>query len=132
LTDGIIASDNFQDGSWQGFAGDDLEVIIDLGRTIPLTSISCNFLSDNKSWIFLPKQVTVLVSQDGITYRNLGENKFTADKEIKGAVIQPVIYPVKGAIRYIKLTAINQGMFPAWHPAAGEKPWLFVDEIVAD
>ena len=132
LLDGILASTDFQDGSWQGFEGNDLEVVIDLGKTIQLKNIRCNLLSDNNSWIFLPKQVAVQISEDGISYRSIGESKFTDVNEVKEALIQPVTYSYKGKARFIKLTAINQGICPPWHPGAGNKAWLFVDEIVVE
>jgi len=132
LLDGILASENPQDGSWQGFEGNDLVVVIDFGETIKAKTISSNFLSDNNNWIFLPKQVTVKVSEDGITYTDAGEWNLKSAAEIKGAVIQPVIFHIKSKIRFIKLTAINQGACPAWHPGAGNKCWMFVDEIIVE
>jgi sialate O-acetylesterase len=119
LLDGITASENFQDESWQGFEGNDLDIVIDLGKTIQAKTIRSSFLSDNNSWIFLPKQVNVEVSEDGKSYKNIGEWNLKSGAEIKGAVIQPVIFQFKSKIRYIKLTAINQETCPAWHPGSG-------------
>jgi hypothetical protein len=132
LIDGIVAFTNFSDGSWQGFDGNDLDVIIDLGKTITAKTIRSSFLSDNNNWIFLPKQVNVEVSADGITYKSIGEWNLKSLAEIKNTVIQPVSFQVKEKIRYIKLIAQNQGTCPEWHPGAGNKCWMFVDEIVVE
>jgi len=132
LVDGILGSDNFKDGSWQGFEGNDLDVVIDLGKTIQVKRIKLNFLSDNASWIFLPKQVSVQVSEDGITYKNPGDNKFLSEKEVKEVLIQPVSYTPDCKVRFIKVAALNQGLCPAWHPGSGNKCWMFVDEIVVE
>jgi len=132
LIDGIIAGTNSQDGSWQGFEGNDLDVVIDFGKSIQLKNISCNFLSDNNSWIFLPKQVSIKVSEDGVTYKKIGESTFSSEKEIKTFKIQPVSVSFKGKTRFVKLTAINQGKLPKWHTGAGNKAWLFADEIVVE
>ena len=32
--------------------------------------------------------------------------------------------------RYVKIAAKNLGVCPAWHPGAGGKAWLFMDEII--
>ena len=32
--------------------------------------------------------------------------------------------------RYVRFRAVSPGKLPAWHPAAGNPTWLFVDEIV--
>jgi sialate O-acetylesterase len=132
LLDGIIGSEKFDDGSWQGFEGNDLDVLIDLGNSVPVKKIKCNFLSDNTNWIFLPKDVTIQVSEDGITYRKLGENTFSSENEVKGRVIQPVTFAAKGKVRFIKLSALNQGTCPMWNQGAGNKCWLFADEIVVE
>jgi sialate O-acetylesterase len=132
LVDGIQASDNFKDGSWQGFEGNDLDVVIDLAKTLQVKRIKVNFLSDNKSLIFLPKKVSVQVSEDGINYKNLGDNKFSSEKEVKEVLIQPVLFSTDCKVRFIKLEAINPGLCPAWHPGSGNKSWMFTDEIVVE
>ncbi|NOU46339.1 MAG: hypothetical protein HOO86_04670 [Bacteroidales bacterium] len=130
LVDGITASENFADGSWQGFEGNDLDIVIDLGRVIKVKEVSCNFLSDNHAWIFLPGMVTAEVSEDGSAFRKIGENDIRAGKEMEAVSIRKLIFRVKGNIRFIHIKAKNQGVCPSWHPGAGEKSWLFVDEIV--
>ena len=35
-------------------------------------------------------------------------------------------------LRYINIEAKNQKANPSWHNEAGEKSWLFVDEIVCN
>jgi hypothetical protein len=32
--------------------------------------------------------------------------------------------------RYVRMEAVNPGPCPAWHDAASEPTWLFVDEVV--
>jgi sialate O-acetylesterase len=132
LLDGILGSGNFQDGNWQGFEGNDLDVVIDLGKMIQIKKIKANFLSANKPWIFLPRQVGVQVSEDGTTYKNLGDTFFSSEKETKGIVVQPVTFNANCKARFIKVTALNQGICPAWHTGAGKKCWMFVDEIVVE
>lgn len=130
LVDGICGSLNAFDDSWQGFEGSDLDVVIDLGKTIAIKAVMCNFLSNNNDWIFLPKRVIAEVSEDGINYRQIGESRFSDDSEIKGGLIQSVNYKYQGSGRYVKLTAQNVGICPKWHPGTGNKAWLFADEIV--
>ncbi len=132
LVDGILASKDAQAGNWQGFEGNNLDVLIDMGKNVQMKSISSNFLLDSHSWIFLPKKVIVQVSEDGITYRNIGETTFSNEKEEKENSINSVKFPVKGSYRYVKVTAVNQGICPLWHPGKGEKCCMFVDEIIVE
>jgi hypothetical protein len=34
--------------------------------------------------------------------------------------------------RYLKILIKTQGIAPSWHSAAGQKVWLFVDEIILE
>jgi hypothetical protein len=34
--------------------------------------------------------------------------------------------------RYLKVSAKNIGICPSWHKGAGEKAWIFADEIVVE
>jgi hypothetical protein len=34
--------------------------------------------------------------------------------------------------RYVRVRAKNVGVCPAWHPGAGGKAWIFVDEIIVE
>jgi len=39
---------------------------------------------------------------------------------------------INGHARYIKVTAKNRGTCPPWHPGAGEKAWIFIDEVTIE
>jgi hexosaminidase len=133
LFDGIRGSDYFNDGCWLGFEGNDLEVTIDLKKVLPLYKISAGFHQNNRSWIFLPVSVEYLSSMNGNQFNPLA----TIVNNISPAEEKPIIKdftvefkPVKA--RYVKILARNMGVCPKWHPGAGEKAWIFADEIMID
>ena len=64
LIDGYYGSNDFRTGAWQGYEGQDIDVIIDLGNVKTVESVSINFLEDQRSWIFLPTQVELVVGLD--------------------------------------------------------------------
>jgi hexosaminidase len=35
-------------------------------------------------------------------------------------------------VRFLKVKVENYGVLPKWHPNAGEKAWIMVDEIVVN
>jgi hypothetical protein len=109
-----------------------MEITIDLRKKVHSEKISINFLSDNPAYIFLPKNVTVTVSENGVTYKAIGESDFSNDKAINGTPIETVSFDVKSKIQFIKITAVNQGVCPLWHPGAGQPCWLFADEIIVE
>ncbi len=132
LTDGLRGSINHRDGLWQGFLGNDLDLIIDLGHEIPVNSIQMNFLQNQRSWIFLPVVVEYSLSSDGKKYHSFNEvlNKISTREE--SAFIQPfnLQFMENSKARYIRVKAKNLGKCPAWHEGTGEPCWMFTDEIV--
>ena len=52
LINGLRGSLDYLDGNWQGFEGQDLEVLINLGNAINLQSVEISFLQNQGSWFF--------------------------------------------------------------------------------
>jgi hexosaminidase len=131
LTDGLRGTNNHRDGLWQGFLGNDLDLIIDLGKEMPINSVQTNFLQNQRSWIFLPVVVEYSLSSDGKKYHSFNEvpNKIAPKEE--QVFIQPFNFQfmVNTKARYIRVKAKNLAKCPAWHEGSGEPCWLFVDEI---
>lgn len=132
LTDGLRGSSNHRDGLWQGFQGDDLDVVIDLGAEIPVNSVQINFLQASRSWIFLPVMVEYSLSSDGKKYHSFNEVTHNVSQKEKEAVIQPFNFQFLAGTkaRYLHVKAKNVKVCPAWHEGAGQPCWMFVDEIV--
>lgn len=131
LVDGVRGTDNFHDGLWQGYEGNDFEAVIDLGKSINISEVTPRFFLNTNSWIFLPKFVKVSLSNDNINFTNY--HKVFNNIPQKNPDVELEDYPVNFndiKARYIKVKAKNMGVCPTWHPGAGGKAWLFIDEIV--
>jgi hexosaminidase len=131
LTDGLRGTVNHRDGGWQGYLGNDFEVIIDLGKVDSIMSVSATFLQVAASWIFMPDTVIISLSQDNKRYHSINEIRNDVPKKTDRPVIKQFSqgFP-KTRARYIKVRAVSPHVCPAWHEGAGESCWLFVDEIV--
>ena len=131
LTDGLRGSSDHRDGGWQGFLGNDMEVVIDLGKVEPVRSVAITFLQNNASWIFLPDSVIFSLSPNGKRFHSINEVGNSITKKTDRPIIQEFsqIFPDTPA-RYIKVRAKNAGVCPSWHEGAGESCWVFADEIV--
>lgn len=132
LIDYLKGSNNFKTGFWQGYQGQDVEAIVDLGKVEQISKISTGFLQDIRSWIWYPKSVEYYTSTDGISFKKLNEiiNNFSIEKE--GSFITEFGLKTKVNTRYIKMVAKNFGDCPEWHLGAGGKTWIFVDEITIE
>jgi len=88
LIDGINGTTNWQAGRWQGFQNKEVEFIIDLKEERKISEVSLNFLQDARSWILLPKDVSVyvngkLVATDILNVDALREGNFTQMVKLK-------------------------------------------------
>ena len=133
LIDGIIGAQDFRTGTWQGYFNEDVIATVDLGSIKPIKNISVNFLQDQRSWIFLPTTVEVLVSENKIDFKSLGEYNVYNTKQSEDILIQDYLFknPPSWNIRYIKIIAKKLGVLPKWHLGYEHdgRSWLFVDEI---
>jgi hexosaminidase len=130
LLDGLRGTSDFHQGNWQGFLGNNLDVIIDMGNSQPIRTVFVTFLQSSKSWIFFPDSVTFSLSADGKKFHSINEQANNDPKKIDETVIRQFsqTFPDTPA-RYIRVRAKSTGICPPWHEGAGEPCWLFTDEI---
>ena len=130
LVDGVKGSSNFHDGKWQGYNGSDVDFVIDLGKVKPIKNISINFLRDINSFIFLPESVEFSFSQDNIKFDSEHLLMNYVDQNNDNTFVKTFSYGQENiSCRYIHVKANSIKTCPEWHKGAGEKAWLFCDEI---
>jgi hypothetical protein len=129
LADGAIGTSRFDDGAWAGFEGEDMAATMDLRKPTAVKRVSARFLSNQSAWIFLPATVDVEVSVDGTTYRSvMHTDGFPGPSDEK--IVKTYAAEVDGPpVRFIRVRATGVKTCPAWHPGAGSKAWMFIDEI---
>ena len=133
LIDGLKGTNNLGDGYWLGFQQNDMEAVIDLGRVTPINKISSEYLQNIGSWAFMPAEVTYSFSTNGKDYKDTVTVKNDVPADKKGTIIKDFTQELKKIkARYIKISAKSVGLCPEGHPGAGQKAWLFCDEIVVE
>lgn len=135
LVDGIRGSDNFKDGHWLGFQELDFVSTLSLKEVTNLESIGANFLENTNDWIFLPKEVAFAVSLDGVQFQEIFRQKIPPaepNQRKEGPMLVEHLLEQPVDARHIRVSAINTGTCPDWHPGKGGKAWLFVDEITVN
>ena len=134
LTDGVLGTENFRDGNWQGYEGVDMIAVIDLGKETEISTISTGFLQSTPSWIFFPPQLEYFISKDGVEFRSIGVlTAPVSPKDVDNLVKYYTInLPIKAKTQFVKVVAKNMGSCPEWHPGAGGKAWIFADEIIIE
>ena len=130
LINGILGSDDYKDGQWLGYQGQDIEVIIDLQKETEVNEIICRFLENQKAWIFLPETLKIQLSNNGKIYEDVKIFKpdFFTRKDKQGIAAFSTSNIEKKA-RFIKVNVYTYGVLPEWHLSHGQKSWIFIDEI---
>jgi len=128
LVNGIKANttNGWSAKDWLGFSGKNLEATIDLDNKDSISMVTAGFLTDKLSWIYPPKTLEVLISEDGKKFKSVGKIDFDTNNSMR---TENTIYFKKSATRYVRVIAENFGKIPEGNPGAGSLPWLFVDEI---
>lgn len=131
LVDGLKGSDNFRDGYWLGFEGIDLDLLIDLEKDTPIRSVSSDFFQNSGAWIFLPEEVIISLfdsNHDSIVSSILVPE---STMEVRGSIIEELKAEFENvSARYVGMRARGLKIIPDWHEGAGNKGWLFVDEMI--
>lgn len=132
LIDGLKGSADFRTGNWQGYWGQDFDAELHFEELVNIEEVEIDFLSDMKSWIFLPEKVTLYYSFDGTQFIEFNTIDLTAETE---DLMPAHIKTVKGYtskvlnIKAIKVVATSTKECPDWSLGKGNPTWLFVDEI---
>ena len=131
LADGLRGTDNFRDGRWQGYEDKDVEVLLDLGEERVISELAAGFLQYQPAWIFMPRHVTFGVSRDGRTFTDIGTVANESSDHDEHAFTRDFRATTDGLrARYVRLRAGTIGVCPDWHPGAGGKAWIFIDEFI--
>lgn len=112
--------------NWLGFSSKDVEATIDFGSITSIEKVSLNTFNGESSWIYLPKEIQFLVSNDGISFSSI---KIVFQEQItnrNGVLVES--FP-KTTAKYLKVIVKNYGIIPDGKPGAGNASWLFIDEI---
>ncbi len=130
LIDGIKGTKNWRAGEWQSYYGNDFEAIIDFKKVKNVQQVTCHFLQDIGSWIWMPREMEIFASKDGKDFVSVGTAKNKIDEKdeaVQVATLQIDISLLK--TRYIKVKAKNYGIIPAWHLGATNTSHLFISEV---
>ncbi len=133
LVDGFRGSGNFYDGRWLGFEEKDFVAVLKMKKTYRLDSVRITFLQQQRSWILFPTKVEVFVSGDGKNWQPFCHHNNDIPANVPGTLIRTFSCGSSPhTVRYVKVVAKNTGRLPSWHPSAGGKAWIFVDEITLE
>jgi hexosaminidase len=125
LVDGVQNKSGLQRTSELiGFNGQDMDAVIDLGKTVSVHEINLLAFQQPESWIYAPASVSFYSSGDSVNFKLLETVTNTSKNK-------NLVYSTKltEPARFIKVVAKNAGLIPEGNAGAGNPAWLFADEI---
>ncbi len=130
LVDLVKARAEARDPAWQGYEGNDLEVVLDLGRKLDLYELELSCFENHNARIFLPVKVVVEVSVDGRKFEKAAEKEFPLPEKPGTAGVKSLYVSLRGSeARFVRLKAASAGVVPEGFRNAGQKVWMLFDEI---
>lgn len=132
LVDGIHNEKGMSKTSeFLGFKGTDMDVIIDLGKEMKISTVIPHFLQHPGSWIYYPSQVKVSYIPGTATQEEIKNGSFPATVVNAATGLQKNNIKINKEItcRYVRVQAKNYGVIPNGNAGSGNKAWLFSDEI---
>ncbi len=134
LTDGILGSLDYRDGSWLAWEGvEQVVAVVDLGEVVPVRECRARFLQNANSWIWVPLAVSFAVSADGETYVEIGRDLCRVSDKEQARVTQDfaAVATTGTTARFVRVTITPRSACPAWHPGVGRPAWAFWGQVVA-
>ncbi len=133
LINSVKGSEQFGDGKWLGFSGQDVSITLDLGEEKEVSSVSFGCLRDYRSYIFTPIGSALSISKDGKIFELLKKENYDQITGPADNLVKNIIVDIPDSnTRFIKLDITAQKINPKWHADPGADAWLFLDEIVVD
>lgn len=121
FTDGIMGGWTYSDGKWQGFLSD-IDVTIDLGAVKPVTYVGGTFMQLKGPGVFMPSQVEILASGDGVDYETIALIENDVPTSAEELTFRSFDTSCDIRARYIRYHASRSTM----------RGFLFLDEIIVN
>ena len=131
LLNGAVGTNNYKDGNWQGFYGNDCDLELDFGKKEKLNSLKINFNTNPYDWILLPKKMSVYVSNNGTNYTLFKTFDISEDVDTSKTNIVTKTFDISGLnSRYVRIVIETPGLIPEGLPGYNNPSWMFMDEII--
>ena len=133
LYDRERGSENFNDGKWQGFEENDMDICFELQKQQKINKICIGFLENIAAWIYFPVKVEIYTSIDGKDFKKISSLTKEIIADSKGDPIKDLtILLNQHEAKFIRIFAKNIEKCPEGDPGSGGKAWIFCDEVMIE
>jgi hypothetical protein len=118
---------------WLGFNGNDMEATIELSKPLDVSVVKVGVCHEPNDWVMWPKAVWVSFSEDGSHFSDWQPAElpvYDRPDKMQGHGRVEARARVKAMkVNFVRVRVENQCVLPDWHPYAGQKAWIMVDEV---
>jgi uncharacterized membrane protein len=132
LFDQIKGQNNHTTGEWLGFQDEALELEMKLRSDVNYSELVIGMLYHEGAYIFPPASVEIKGLKNGVWTTFINEVPEQSQKVDlpRSRMLQ---YDISnGGYEAIRIKLYPIASLPKWHPGAGSKGWVFVDEILVN
>ncbi|MGN6619112.1 MAG: c-type cytochrome domain-containing protein [Ilyomonas sp.] len=134
LSDDDLGDVNFGNGQWMGYHKDDASYTLYFNEPKNVKQVLVGSLTSTGAYIFPPVEVEVYGGKEKGDMKLLGKIKPKTPQKGEEPSLNP--YKISFAsteVKCLKVIAKPLTVLPSWlHPPKGERPWVFVSEIVVN
>lgn len=134
LIDFEKGSESHGDGKYIGYEGNDVTIGLFLTEKKVVSSLVVGYLINHNSYILAPAKIEIWgTSENNASMKKLASFSNVETKLKAGATpaSMKVIFP-KQEVLSLKVKITNAKKLPKWHTNAGQKSWIFLDEILVN
>ncbi|MDN3203500.1 FN3 associated domain-containing protein [Algoriphagus sediminis] len=129
LIDQIKGKPNHTSGEWLGYQDNHAEFVITLAENQKPKEITISLLYNEGAYIFPPTQVEIWQG-DGSNWNKVIDEKPLQPKNIQPTRFEALTYGLPETdFDQIRVRLKRIASLPPWHPGAGSKGWVFLDEV---
>ena len=136
LMDGKKGAPGDYQNDWLGFEGVDMEATIELAVPTNINTVKVGLCHEPNDWVMWPKAVWVCFSKDGTEFSDWQMAElpvFDCPDRMQGfGRIEARARVNERQTKFVRVKVENQGELPIWHPYAGQKAWIMVDEVTIE
>jgi predicted alpha-1,2-mannosidase len=124
---------DFRTGAWQGYQGQNFKATVNLKSPTKIKRVGGNFIQDIRSWIWLPKDLTVWTSKDGQKWKQVAQITHQVPTNDYEVTVRELVANIKAQkVQYIRFEASYFGKIPEWHLGHGGEAFIFIDELIIE
>ncbi|HAD34383.1 MAG TPA: hypothetical protein DCF44_07780, partial [Chitinophagaceae bacterium] len=130
LIDARVGQTPMVGSEWLGWSGQNPMIQMEWPKTPQAKKIGISLLKQEESWIYLPEEINLEWSNDGIQFERLAKvDKSTLDAKYVHNQLFEWEIPDE-SFRFIRISFRSMKSIPDGKPGSGQDPWLFLSEIV--